>query len=253
MTPRATWSGAIQLGLLTIPVKLYKAADDRGGIQLNMLHADCGQRIQMRKTCPEHGETDKIVKGYEYAKGEYVVLSDEEIDSLKIESLKTLEVSQFIPLDRLPFPRGTYYVAPDKLGVKAFGLLRRVMLDADVQAIAKVTFRDREQLAAIAPHGDIMAITTMHWPEEIREAPEVPVKVSEPSQAEVGMARALVDSMTGEFDANAYRDAGLAALTSLIEDKIAGRTPTVTPSEEKPVEPPPDLTALLAASIKEKR
>ena len=251
MTPRSMWKGVISLGMLTIPVKLYKATDDRGGIEMHKLHT-CGQRIQMPNACPEHGivPAGEVVKGFEFAPETWVTLSTDELDSLKLTSLRQLAIDGFVPQEHIGFPKSTYYVAPEPVGGKAFALLRDTMLQQNVQGVTRIAFRDRESLAVLESANEIMTLTTVYWPDEVRSAADLAVPAPAANKAESDMARRLVRSMTGQFDPAKYHDAYGAALKSLIEDKIAGRTP------ELPSTPPtaaaPDLLSVLAASIEKK-
>lgn len=248
-TPRSMWKGVIGLGLLTIPIKIYKATDDRGGITLNQLHKGCGLRISMPKKCPEHGELlpSDIEKGYEYSPGQYVSLSDAEMDSVALPSLRQMTISQFVPAASFGFPKDTYFIGPDPLGAKAYNLLRDTMAESGVLGVTQVTLRQREVLATIGVLQDILVLTTMFWPDEVRDHADLVIDTPAASAPERQMASTLVSSMTGTFDPNDHQDLYRQALVSLIEDKIAGRPPVVLP-EPSPT-PALDLTAMLMASV----
>jgi DNA end-binding protein Ku len=243
---RATMSAGIQIGLITIPIKIYKAADDRQGITLRQLHK-CGQRINEKKWCPEHGEITiaEVVKGYEHAPSEYVLLTDDEIGDFT--STKVISIDQFVPAGSVDFPRETYYLGTDQLGARAYALLTAVMRKQDVVAVTRVSMRGRERLATIEPGNNVLRLVTHYWPEEIRDPAGIVPVVPEASQAEQTMARQLVKGMTSEFQAANWVDKSTSALVSLIEAKIAGRA--VSPVESKPAKPPIDLAAALIASI----
>ncbi len=256
---RSMWKGAIQFGLVTIPVKLYTATESDYTIRFNMLHETDLTRIQMKVWCPEdekvitRGET---VKGYEYAPEQYVVITDEDLDKVPLKTVRSIEIEQFAPRDdatqqHARFTRQAYYIEPDKIGRKAFYLLRSVLEARGLTAICKVVIRDREALASLDPFEDTMLLTTLHWPDEIRSAKDLdlPVEEFEFKPAEVKMAEQLVDAMTEAFDPSKYRDEYRDALLSVIQAKVEG----VEIAEPEPVAETSnlvDLMKLLQASVK---
>ena len=253
------WKGAIQFGLVTIPVKLYTATESDYAIRFNMLHESDLSRIQMRVWCPEdekvisRGET---VKGYEYAPDQYVVITDEDLEKVPLKTVRSIEIEQFAPRDEATaeharFTRQAYYIEPDKIGRKAFYLLRQVLEERELTAICKVVIRDREALASIDPFEDTMVLTTLHWPDEIRSTKDLdlPAEAFEFKDAELKMAEQLVEAMTGEFDPSRYKDEYREALLKVIEAKVEG----VEIAEPQPVEESAsivDLMKLLEASVK---
>ena len=196
---RAMWKGAIQFGLVTIPVKLYLATESKG-IAFNMLHKDDLSRIQMKIVCPVEDEVisrSETVKGYEYSPGEYVVITDEDLDNVPLKTVRSIEIEQFTKAERddsnVRFVKSAYYLEPDKVGRKAFYLLRSVLEDEGLTAICKVVIKDREALAAIDPFGDTMLMTTLHWPDEIRSTAELDLgdEEFEFKPAELAMAQSV--------------------------------------------------------------
>src|SRR6266540_3499522 len=174
------WKGAIQFGLVTIPVKLYLATESDYTIRFNMLHAKDLSRIQMKTWCPVEDEPisrGETVKGYEYAPGEYVVVTDEDLEKVPLKTVRSIEIEQFTKAERddaaVRFVKSAYYVEPDKIGRKAFYLLKSVLEDDGLTAICKVVIKDREALAALDPFADTMLLTTLHWPDEIRSINEL--------------------------------------------------------------------------------
>ena len=254
---RAMWKGAIQFGLVTIPVKLYLATESDYTIRFNMLHEKDLSRIQMKTWCAEEDKPIQradTVKGYEYAPGEYVVISDEDLEKVPLKTVRSIEIEQFTKADpedsNTRFVKQAYYIEPDKIGRKPFYLLRSVLQEENLTAICKVVIKDREALAAMDPFGDTMLLTTLHWPEEIRSTNELdlPSEDYDFKPAELAMARQLVSAMTGEFDATEYKDEYRDALMQVIESKIEGH-------EVKAIEQPEetgklvDLMAALEASV----
>jgi DNA end-binding protein Ku len=229
---RSMWKGAIQFGLVTIPVKLYTATESDYAIRFNMLHAPDLSRIQMKVWCPtdeqviSRGDT---VKGYEYAPDQYVVITDEDLDKVPLKTVRSIEIEQFAPRDETAnahaqFTRQAYYIEPDKIGRKAFYLLKQVLAERGLTAICKVVIRDREALAALDPFENTMLLTTLHWPDEIRSTKELdlPEEAFEFKPAEVRMAEQLIEAMTEAFDPAKYRDEYREALLKVIEAKVEG-------------------------------
>jgi len=253
------WKGAIQFGLVTIPVKLYTATESGYAIRFNMLHATDHSRIQMKVWCPtdeqviSRGDT---VKGYEYAPEQYVVITDEDLDRVPLKTVRSIEIEQFAPRDgataeHARFTKQAYFIEPDKIGRKAFYLLRSVLQAGDLTAICKVVIRDREALAALDPFEDTMLLTTLHWPDEIRSTKEldIPTEEFEFKPAEIRMAEQLVEAMTEAFDPSRYRDEYREALLKVIEAKVEG----VEIAQPEPVAESSnlvDLMKLLEASVK---
>jgi DNA end-binding protein Ku len=251
------WKGAIQFGLVTIPVKLYVATESSYTIRFHMLHDKDNARIQMKTWCPVEDEpiarTD-TVKGYEYAPGEYVVITDEDLEKVPLKTIRAIEIEQFAKADdddsNTRFVKQAYFVEPDKIGRKPFYLLRSVLQEEGLTAICKVVIKDREALAALDPFADTMLLTTLHWPDEVRSTDELDLPDAEFDfkPAEMAMARQLVSAMTADFDPAAYKDEYRDALMEVIESKIEGHeVKAPEPAEEtgKLV----DLMAALEASV----
>jgi DNA end-binding protein Ku len=246
------WKGAIQFGLVTIPVKLYLATESDYNIRFNMLHKTDQARIQMKIWCPVEDEAiprSDTVKGYEWSPGEYVVITDEDLEKVPLKTVRSIEIEQFTKVDledsKARFIKQAYYVEPDKIGRKAFYLLRSVLQDEGLTAICKVVIKDREALAALDPFAETMILSTLHWPDEIRSTEELdlPEEAPEFKPAELAMARQLVESMTGEFNADSYHDEYREALMQVIEAKIEGKAPAAP----APVEEAGNLVDLMAA------
>jgi DNA end-binding protein Ku len=254
---RAMWKGAIQFGLVTIPIKLYLATESKG-ISFNMLHKDDLSRIQMKIFCPVEDEVisrSDTVKGYEYSPGEYVVVTDEDLEKVPLKTVRSIEIEQFTKAEKdgaaVKFVKSAYYVEPDKIGRKAFYLLKSVLEDEGLTAICKVVIKDREALSALDPFGDTMLLTTLHWPDEIRSIKELdlPEEDFDFKPAELAMAKQLVSAMTGEFDPAQYKDEYREALENVIQAKVDGKE---TVEIEQPEESGKliDLMAALEASVK---
>jgi DNA end-binding protein Ku len=255
---RAMWKGAIQFGLVTIPVKLYVATESRAGVSFNMLHAADLSRIQMKIFCPVEEEVisrSDTVKGFEYAPGEYVVITDEDLESLPLKTVRSIEIEQFVETAEAEthtrFVKQAYYIEPDKIGRKAFGLLKSVLQDKGLTAICKVVIKDREALAALNPFEQTMVLSTLYWPDEIRALGELdlPDEEVEIKPAEKAMAEQLIGAMTGDFDPAQYRDEYREALMQIIESKVEGREVSAAPAAEE-TSNLVDLMAALEASVR---
>ena len=253
---RSMWRGAIQFGLVTIPVKLYLATESRGGLSFNLLHKEDLQRIQMKTSCPEHGEISRsdTVRGYEWSKGQYVVIEEEDFEKVPLKTVRAIEIEQFVPADRgghaATFVKQAYYIEPEAVGRKAFLLLRQVLADQGLQAVCKIVLKDREVLCAMDPFGDTMLLSTLYWPDEVRDVNDLDLPDAEVEfkPAEIAMARQLVDAMTGEFDPTQYRDEYREALLKVISAKVEGEEVTA-PEPVVETRGLVDLMAVLEASV----
>ena len=255
--PRSMWKGAIQFGLVTIPVKLYLATESRAGVSFNMLHEKDKSRIQMKIWCPEDEEIiprSETVKGYEYAPDKYVVIDDEDLEKLPLKTVRSIEIAQFVDAQeaesQTKFVKQAYYLEPDRVGRKAFQLLKEVLMDKGLTAICKIVIRDREALAAMDPFENTMLLSTLYWPDEIRDIGDLDLPEEEPEikPAEKKMAAQLIEAMTGEFDPSEYRDEYRDALMQVIESKIEGRETVEVEAAEEPTKLV-DLMAALQASV----
>ena len=252
---RSMWRGAIQFGLVTIPVKLYLATES-SSIGFNLLHEKDLSRIQMKIYCPEDDEViprSETVRGYEWAKGRYVVLEDKDFEAVPLKTVRAIEIEMFVDAHRegqgIEFVKQAYYLEPDPIGRKAFELLRQVLAEQGKTAICKIVLKDREQLAALNPYTKTMLLTTLHWPDEVRplEELDIPDEEIDVKPAERRMAEQLVASMSGVFNPEEYHDDYRQALMGVIEAKVAGEAPV--PAQK--VEPTRigDLMAALEASV----
>ncbi len=255
---RAMWKGAIQFGLVTVPVKLYLATESKYGVSFNMLHEKDLSRIQLKVWCPVDEEVisrSDTVKGYESAPDQYVVITDEDLEKVPLKTVRSIEIEQFTKRDEeeedsVRFVKQAYYIEPDKIGRKAFYLLKQVLEDEGLTAICKVVIKDREALAAIDPFGKTLLLTTLHWPDEIRSSGELdlPEEDFEFKPAEMTMARQLVSAMTGPFEPEKYKDEYREALMQIIEQKVEGKE-VVEPEPAEETGKLIDLMAALEASV----
>ena len=256
---RTLWTGTLSFGLVTIPVRLYPATEDRS-VSFNQLRASDHSRIGYERVAKADGEAvpyEEVVKGYEYEPDRYVVFDRDELDALKPESSRTIEILQFTPLDQIDpiYFQRPYYLAPDPAGAKAYGLLAKAMEDKRTVAVCKITLRDKEHLATLRLRDGLFVLETMHWPDEIRglELSDVGVdELPEPRAQEVAMAETLIENLTEDFDAGAYHDEYRERVLEAARAKVDGEEVTVV-SEEGTAAPVVDLTEALQASVEESR
>lgn len=252
---RNLWNGSISFGLVTIPVKLY-AATEKKDVKFNYLHETCKTPIRYQKVCPTCGREvgpEEIVLGYEYEKGRYVVLREEDFQSIPAATAKTVDIVDFVDLaeiDPIYFDK-TYFLEPAEGGSKAYALLRRAMKDTGRIAIARVVIRSKESLAAVRAYGEnALVLNTMHWPDEIRTTEGLTGIQETPNldSREVEMAVTLVDNLTAEFRPEKYDNEYRRALFDLIRSKVEGEAvEVVEPREAGKVV---DLMDALRASIR---
>jgi DNA end-binding protein Ku len=251
---RSIWKGAISFGLVTIPVKLYSATEEKD-VQFNQVHKEDGGRIRYKRVCEVCGEEVQyadIAKGYQLSNGETVVLTDEDFKELPLTTSRAIDVLEFVPLeqvDPIHFAK-SYYLEPEKAGVKPYVLLREALEESGRVALVKVALRQREQLATLRVKDGVFVLETMLWPDEIRQ-PDFGFLDDDVSvrPQEVQMAGALIDSLSGDFDPSQYTDAYREALQEVIEAKVAGREvvqPSEVPTETGAVV---DLMSALRASV----
>jgi DNA end-binding protein Ku len=235
--PRTMWKGAISFGLVSIPIRMYPATEEKS-IRFNQLHDEDFGRIKYQRVCSVDGEEvtfEHIVKGYEYEKGKYVVMTDEDFEAVPIESSRAIDIVHFVDIGQIDpiYFQKTYYLVPEDTGVKPYTLLRRAMAEDGRVAVAKVAFREKEHLAALRFKDDVLCLETMYWPDEIRPAEfeELDKQVSIRSQ-EVEMARSLIENLTDEFRPEQFRDEYREALLEIIEKKAAGEEIEAVPEAE---------------------
>jgi DNA end-binding protein Ku len=228
------WKGAISFGLVTIPVAVFPATEEKS-LKFNQLHDEDSGRIRYKRVCEVDGQEvsyEHIVKGFEYEKGHYVVLTDEDMDKVPLESSRSIDIQQFVELEEIDplLYKKSYYLIPDETGAKAYALLRTALSEENKVGIAKVSFRDKEHLAALRFDGDVFVLETMYWPDEIRAAEFETVHTdAKVRPQEVEMAKALIDNLTEAWNPAAYRDEYREALLELVERKIAGEEIEVMP------------------------
>ena len=252
--PRAMWKGAISFGLVSVPVGLYTSTEEKT-LRFNQLHDEDFGRIKMQRVCSKCGEMvdfEHIVKGYEYEKDKYVVMTDEDFDAVPVESSRAIDIVQFVDLADIDpiYYKKSYYLLPEESGLKAYTLLRRAMEEDGRVAIAKVAFREKEHLATLRFKDNVFVLETMYWPDEIRAADfDILDKRVQVRDNEVQMAKSLIDNLTEPFKPERFKDEYREALLEIVEKKVAGEEIEVVPEPEptKVV----DLMEALKASVEQ--
>ena len=226
----------IAFGMVAIPIAMYTATQDND-IHFNQLHKEDNSRIRYKKTCAHCGKeikTEDIVKGYEYEEDKYVVITDSEIEKIKTEKEKSIQILHFAQLNQISpvYYEKTYQAAPEAGGEKAFELLRMALMDEQKIAIGKTVFGTKDTLMAIIPREDGILISTMFYADEIREIQKQYTK-PQVSEQELNMARTLINSMDTPFDPEKYKDEYQIKLRELIETKISGKEVVAPESENE--------------------
>jgi len=237
MPPHSLGSGTISFGLVSIPVKLYSAAVSQN-VAFNMLHAKCGSRIKQQTFCPVDQTTvdrNELVRGYEFAKDQYVRVTDEELKSLEGEDSKVIDIAEFVPLDQVDpiYFEKTYYLGPDKGGDKAYRLLAETMAKTDRVAVARYIMRGKESLVLIRPAQDGLMLHTMYFADEVRDFGEIEKgKSAKIAEREGELARKLVDELsTDEFKPDQYKDEYRERVLEMVNKKVEGKEVTLAASE----------------------
>ncbi|MBO9545831.1 Ku protein [Caulobacter sp.] len=254
MAYRPTWQGHLRLSLVTCPVALYTATNSGGEVHFNLINPDTHNRIKMVTTDPDTGpiERSKLVKGYEVSKGEYVLLSQDEINAVKLESTKTIDIERFVPaedIDRIYWDN-PYYLAPDgKLAQEAFAVIRESMARSGQIALGRVVMSTRERLLALEPRGKGILAYTLRTDAEVRKADEVFESISDKSADPqmIAIAQKIIEQQEGPFDPSQFVDRYEEALKDLIKAKQKGHK--VAKVEEPEDTNVVDLMAALRASL----
>jgi len=256
MPARAISSATVSFGLVSIPIKLYSAHETANDIHFNMLHAECGTRLKQQYICPLHERTisrDETARGYEFAKGQYVMLSDDEYKALQEVADNTIALTEFVPakeVDPVYFER-SYYMGPDKGGERAYRLLIDAMNETGLVGLAKYAARGKQYLVLVRPFGkEGLILHQLHYSDEIKSFAEVPIKEGKPATtAEVKLAVQLIEQIAEKkFVPDKYEDEVKERMIALIEKKVQGEEITAAP-EPAPQAQVIDLMEALRKSL----
>src|SRR5437868_11847441 len=250
----SVWSGYLTFGLISMPVRLFSGA--RGSsISFNMLHRTDLRRIKQQLICSEEGtpvSRDEIVKGYEYRKGEYVIIEPEEIKKIEPKTAKAMEILEFVKAEEVDpvYFESSYYLVPEEAGRRPYALLTKALEETDYVAIAKLTMHNREYTVFLRPHKGGMMLHTMYYKEEVKEldnfgAPDVELK-----EAEVKVAHQLIEALAGKFEPEKYHDTFEENVKKLIQAKLEGKEVSEVEKPRK-MAPVVDLMAALKQSLEQ--
>jgi DNA end-binding protein Ku len=250
--PASVWTGYLTFGLISMPVRLFSGA--RGShISFHMLHRDDNVRVKQQLICPEENkvvERDEIVKGYEYRKGEYVIIEPEEIKKIEPKTAKAMEILEFVKANEVDpvYFESSYYLMPEEAGKRPYALLSKALEETDYVAIAKLTMHNREYTVFLRPHRGGMMLHTMYYKEEVREMEGFGSVDAELKEAEVKVAHQLIEALAAPFEPEKYHDDFEENLKTLIQARLEGKEVTTV---EKPKKPAPvvDLMAALKESL----
>jgi DNA end-binding protein Ku len=250
----SVWSGYLTFGLISLPVRLFSGARSTG-ISFNMLHREDGSRLKQQYVCLKDGEVverSEMVKGFEFRKGEYIVIEPEEIKKIEPQTAKTMEILEFVKASEVDpiYFESSYYMIPEEAGRRPYALLTKAMEESEYVAIAKLTMHNREYTVFLRPHEGGMMLHTMYYEEEVRKvegfgAPDVELK-----PAEVKVAHQLIEALAGEWEPEKYHDTFQDNLKKLIETKLEGGTVEAVEKPKK-LAPVVDLMSALKASLAE--
>jgi DNA end-binding protein Ku len=251
--PRSIWNGTIAFGLVSVPVKLYTATESKT-VHFHQVHLRDGGRVQHRRFCSEEDREvpyEEVVKGFEVAPGEYVVLTDEERAAAAGDGAHRIDVEHFVPGEEIDpvFYEKTYFVGAGKDGADPYQLLHDALEHTGRAAIGRFTFHDREYLTALRARDGVLVLHTLRFADELVDGHDIdaPEPRRKPAEREVEMARRLVDTLHEDFDPTKYEDEYRRAVLELIRRKAEGED--VRPEDVQPPPPPDDLMAALEASL----
>ena len=240
--PRPIWKGAISFGLVTIPVNLYSAVEGRETLAFHLLHKKDGSRIEQKRFCKEEGVEvpwSEVVKGYEYAKGEHVVMTEEDFEKARVPATQTFDIRAFVPateVEDLYFDQ-PYYLEPNgRAGAKPYALLRDALKDTGRIGVGTVVLRQREHLAAVEPAGEALVLSMMRFAHEIRSPKDLdlPKEGEGWTKKDMDLAHRLIDTLAGKWNPNEFRDTYTDVLRQAIEAKVEGKTLELPAAERRP-------------------
>jgi DNA end-binding protein Ku len=254
MPARPISSATISFGLVSVPIKLYSTGDSSANVSFNWIHKDCGSRLRQQYICAREGsvvEKDQMVKGYEFAKDQYVLFNDEELKALEQKADSTIEIVEFVPADKVTrvYMDKPYYLGPDKGGDRAYRLLSKAMHQTGLSALGRYAARGKQYLVLLSPMGDGLIMEQLRYADEVRPFDEVPIGEADVKDTELMLAIQLIQQIAAdEFHPENYRDEVRARTLALIEQKIQGEDITKAPVEE-PKTQIIDLMEALKASL----
>ena len=253
--PRSIWRGVLSFGMVAIPIRMYLATESSSKVSFNLLCPEHKTRIKNKRWCPEGDhevQWGDVIKGYEYEKGSYVVMEDEDLEKLPLKSSKAIDIAGFIEDEELPGPiyyQSAYYLEPEKNAAKPYRLLQKTLEKNKRVAIAKFALRDRERLVSVRPLDGVLLLNTLHWPDEIRNTEDLDLPEDVTVNAkELQMAQTLVDAMAMKFEPEEFKDEYKEAVDDIVRAKVEGKE-VIEAAEPEAETTVVDLMAALKASV----
>jgi DNA end-binding protein Ku len=230
MPPRSIATANISFGLVSVPVQIYSSSESKANVSFNMLHKKCGTRLKQQYICPKDNNEvvgrDETVKGYEFAKDQYVILSTEELKALEEKATSMIDVIEFVPLDKVDreYLEKVYYLGPDKGGDRAYRLLAAALKDTGKAALGQYSARGRQYLILLRPLNGVIVMEQLHYADEIRSAAEVPIPDGDVKPTELSLAKQLIEQTSNEnFEPGKYKDTVRERVMEQLETKVAGQ------------------------------
>jgi DNA end-binding protein Ku len=255
MPARSIGTATISFGLVSVPVSIYSASESKASISFNMLHKKCGTRLKQQYICPKDNNEvvtrDDTVKGYEFAKDQYVVLTAEELKSLEEKATSTIDVLEFVPLATVDreYMEKVYYLGPDKGGDRAYRLLAAALKETGRAALGQYAARGQQHLVLLRPLNGVLVMEQLHYADEVRPTTEVTIPAGDVKEAELKLAKQLIDQTSNEaFEPSKYKDTVRERVLETIQRKVDGQdiTADITPSSDTKML---DLMQALKASL----
>jgi DNA end-binding protein Ku len=253
--PRTLWTGSVSFGLVNVPVRLYSAVQEHT-LHFHFIHKKDDSRIGYEKICKEEGKSvpdDEIVKAFEYKKGEFVYMTDEDFEAARVEGYKTIDIHDFVPYEEIDpiYFRHTYYIGPQEGAEKVYALLVKAMDESGLAGITKFIMRDRQNLGCVRVRGGVLTLEQMYFADEVRPLKEIRPGKAKVEKRELEMALQLIDSFSGKFDPSKYKDTYRDALRDVINAKRKGKKIHLAADQED--DQVPDLMEALRQSISNRK
>ena len=238
MPARSIGTATISFGLVSVPVNIYSSAESKASVSFNMLHKKCGSRLKQQYICTKDGETvsrDDTVKGYEYSKDQYVILTPEELKALEEKATSVIDVVEFVPLAKIDreYVEKVYYLGPDKGGDRAYRLLSEALKDTEKAALGQYAARGQQHLVLLRPLNGVLVMEQLHYADEVRPTTEVPIPEGEVKPQELKLAKQLIEQTSNEeFEPTKYKDTVRERVLEAIQSKVEGQD--ITSSDVAP-------------------
>ena len=255
MAARAIASLTVTFGLVSVPVKLYSATQSSAGVSFNLLHSACGSRLKQQYLCAKEGvvvERSDMVKGFEFAKDQYVVFTPEELKALEEKGTQTIEIVSFIPVASVDpiFYDKAYYLAPDKGGARPYALLSRAMSEMGRVALARWAWKGKQYMVQLRPAGDGLVLQQLLYADEVRGLTDLEIEKADVKPAELALAKQLIEQgATDEYDPKAYIDEVKKRIEAAVQEKVEGKEVTISAEPEAGGAQVIDLMEALRASL----